>query len=491
MANENNKIGLVPATLMVAGNMMGSGVFMLPANLAAIGSIAIFGWLITIVGAVALGLVFSKLTQIYTAAGGPYAYSRKAFGDYMGYQTNLVYWLANVVGNVGLAVAGLGYLTTFFPSLKDPLIMTLAQIGVIWFFTYANILGPNIVGRIQGMTTTVALLPIVGMAVFGWFWFSRDTYMAGWNVTGESNLTALGMTLNFTLWAFIGVESASVSTAVVKDPARNVPIATVVGVLLAAVCYILSSSAIMGIIPNKELIASSAPFSDAVSMALGPVAGNIVALCAAVGCLGSLGGWTLLVGQTAKAAADDGLFGNVFARVNCRGVPSAGLAIVAGIMTLQVLATMSPTASEQFGKIASIAVIMTLLPYIYSSVAIKIIGRDKMSRGENVFYTFVGLIAAFYSMAAMIGSDPSQTRWALMFVISTVIFYELAVSRKLDIKENHIKPGGCVPFWVRWLVLIVTILALVAMFWISVGRYHASSLHTRGHVQIINDIENL
>lgn len=491
MANENNKIGLIPATLMVAGNMMGSGVFMLPANLAAIGSIAIFGWLITIVGAVALGLVFSKLTQIYTAAGGPYAYSRKAFGDYMGYQTNLVYWLANVVGNVGLAVAGLGYLTTFFPSLKDPLIMVLAQIGVIWFFTYANILGPNIVGRIQGMTTTVALLPIVGMAVFGWFWFSRDTYMAGWNVTGESNLTALGMTLNFTLWAFIGVESASVSTAVVKDPARNVPIATVVGVLLAAVCYILSSSAIMGIIPNKELIASSAPFSDAVSMALGPVAGNIVALCAAIGCLGSLGGWTLLVGQTAKAAADDGLFGNVFARVNCRGVPSAGLAIVAGIMTLQVLATMSPTASEQFGKIASIAVIMTLLPYIYSSVAIKIIGRDKMSRGENVFYTFVGLIAAFYSMAAMIGSDPSQTRWALMFVISTVIFYELAVSRKLDIKENHIKPGGCVPFWVRWLVLIVTILALVAMFWISVGRYHTSSLHTRGHVQIINDIENL
>ena len=102
MANENNKIGLVPATLMVAGNMMGSGVFMLPANLAAIGSIAIFGWLITIVGAVALGLVFSKLTQIYTAAGGPYAYSRKAFGEYMRSQPKVVYKLANVLGNVEL-----------------------------------------------------------------------------------------------------------------------------------------------------------------------------------------------------------------------------------------------------------------------------------------------------------------------------------------------------------------------------------------------------
>lgn len=488
MVSDKNKIGLVPATLMVAGNMMGSGVFMLPANLAAIGSIAVYGWLITIVGAVALGLVFSKLTQIDTAAGGPYAYTRKAFGDYMGYQTNLVYWLANVVGNVGLAVAGLGYMTTFFPALKDPLVMALAQIGVIWFFTYANILGPKVVGRIQSVTTLLALFPIIGMAVFGWFWFHSSTYMQGWNVTGQSDISALGMTLNFTLWAFIGVESASVSTAVVKDPAKNVPIATVVGVLLAAACYILSSSAIMGIIPNKELIASSAPFSDAVTMALGSTAGKIVALCAAVGCLGSLGGWTLLVGQTAKAAADDGLFGNVFARVNRRGVPSAGLALVAGIMTLQVMATMSPTASEQFGKIASIAVIMTLLPYIYSSVAIKILGRDKMTRNQNIFYTFVGLVGAFYSMTAMIGSDPSQTRWALMFVISTIIFYELAVSRKLDIKENHIKPGGCVPFWVRWLTLAVTVVALVAMFWVSVGRNSDTSLHTRGHIQNFTDI---
>lgn len=474
--SEKNKIGLVPATLMVAGNMMGSGVFMLPANLAGIGSIAIFGWLITVVGAIALGLTFAKLTEIDTAAGGPYAYSRKAFGDYMGYQTNLVYWLANVIGNVGLAVAGLGYLTPFFPALKDPLVMALAQIAVIWFFTYANILGPRVVGRMQGITTTVALFPIIGVAIFGWWWFNMDTYMAGWNVTGESNMTALGMTLNFTLWAFIGVESASVSTAVVKNPARNVPIATVVGVLLAAVCYVLSSSAIMGIIPSKELMVSSAPFSQAVSMALGSTAGKIVALCAAVGCLGSLAGWTLLVGQTAQAAANDGLFGNIFAKVNKRGVPAAGLAIVAGIMTLQVLATMSPTASEQFGKIASIAVIMTLLPYIYSSVAIKILGKEKMNEKQELFYTLVGLAGALYSMAAMIGSNSEQTRWALIFVISTIIFYELAVNRKEEIKETHVKPGGRVAWWVRYMTLIITVLALIAMFWVSINNYQNQQL---------------
>lgn len=476
MAAEAGKIGLVPATLIVAGNMMGSGVFLLPANLSAIGSIAIFGWLITICGAIALSLVFAKLARINPAAGGPYAYAKEAFGDYMGYQTNLVYWLANVVGNVGLAVAGVGYLTSFFPDLRDPLIAALAQIGLIWFFTYANILGPTFVGRLQSMTTVFALVPILGVAFLGWFWFSADTYMEGWNVTGKSDISAIGMTLNFTLWAFIGVESASVSAAVVKDPAKNVPIATVAGVIIAAVCYLLSSTVIMGIIPSADLSISSAPFSEAVSIALGNKVGNIVALCAAVGCLGSLGGWTLLVGQTAKAAADDGLFGNIFARVNSKGVPAAGLALVAVLMTAQVLATMSPTASQQFGKIASIAVIMTLLPYIYSCVAIKVLGRDKMNQRQATLYTFIGLAGAIYCMWAMIGSDGQQTRWALMFVISTMIFYELSIDRKIEVSEHKVKPGGHVSAWVRYATLTITLVSLALMFWVSVGRHNNQEL---------------
>jgi arginine:agmatine antiporter len=105
---------------------------------------------------------------------------------------------------------------------------------------------------------------------------------------------------------------------------------------------------------------------------------------------------TLMVGQTAKAAADDGLFPGVFAKVNRQGVPAEGLAIVAGIMSVQVIATMSPTASEQFGKIASIAVIMTLLPYIYSCIAIKILGYRKMPHNQYIFFVLVGLVGSIY-----------------------------------------------------------------------------------------------
>jgi len=478
-STEPKKIGLVAATLMVAGNMMGSGVFMLPANLAVTGSIALLGWLVTCVGAVALGLVFAKLGSIAPMAGGPYAYARASYGDYMGYQTNLIYWLANVLGNTALAVAGLGYLTHFFPQLNDPFVSALAQIAVVWFFVYANILGPNLVGRLQSFTTSFALIPIIGMALFGWFWFSTETYTAGWNVSGQSTFSAIGATLTFTLWAFIGVETASVSAGVVENPRRNIPIATMAGVILAGVCYVLSSTVIMGMIPNKELIASNAPFAEAARIALGNTAGNIVAICAAIGCLGSLAGWTLLVGQTAKAAADDGLFPNVFARVNRKNVPSLGLAIVAIIMTVQILLTMSPTASEQFGKIASIAVILTLLPYIYSAIAVKVLGYQKMSPKDYSLYTIIALVAAVYSMWALVGSDGNQTRWALIFVIATILFYALALNHKRDVEAGTVKTGGAAPRWLRYLSLGITIVALALLFWESVGKHPAGKLNTR------------
>ena len=484
--DDRNKIGVVAATLMVAGNMMGSGVFMLPANLAAIGSIALVGWIITCVGAVCLGLTFAKLASIDPAAGGPYAYSRKAFGDYMGYQTNLIYWLANVIGNVGLAVAGIGYLTHFFPSLRNPYIFAFAQIFVIWLFTYANMLGPNLVGRIQSVTTIMALIPIIGMALLGWFWFHPDVFAAGWNVSGENDIQAVGATLTFTLWAFIGVESASVSAGVVKNPRRNVPIATMGGVVLAGVCYVLSSSVIMGMIPNKELVSSAAPFADAARIALGDWAADAVAVCAAVGCLGTLAGWTLLVGRSAKAAADDGLFGNVFARVNKKNVPSAGLAIVAVLMTLQVLATMSPTAGEQFGKLASIAVILTLLPYIYSCISIKVLGYHVLPPNTFAAYTVVGFIGAVYSLAALLGSDGEQTRWSLIFVIATIVFYSVALNRKREIEEKHIHPGGISPVWVRYASLIVTVLMLIATFWFAVAHREFAIRHRVPRPGILN-----
>jgi len=422
MANGVKKVGVVPATLMVAGNMMGSGVFMLPATLAATGGIAIFGWVVTTAGAVALALVYAKMASIDDSPGGSYAYARRAFGDFMGYQTNTLYWLASWIGNVAIAVVGVGYLAYFFPFLRDPVPAALAAIGVLWLFTFFNMLGPDIVTKIQSSAVSLALIPTVGVAIFGWFWFSGGTYMAGWNVGGQSPLSAIGGTLNATLWAFIGVETASVAAGVVENPKRNVPIATVAGVVIAAVVYILGSTAVMGMIPNAALQKSTAPYGDAVTLALGPIGGSIVAFCAMAGCLGSLAGWTLVVGQSAKAAADDGLFPAVFGRVNAKGVPATGLAIVAAMMTAILLLTISPNASKQFGVVSSISVIMTLIPYIYTAAALRYLGAPYFGRNE-IFWRVTIVLAILYSSWAIVGSDPKQVLWTFVVVLILTATY--------------------------------------------------------------------
>jgi arginine:agmatine antiporter len=159
-----------------------------------------------------------------------------------------------------------------------------------------------------------------------------------------------------------------------------------------------------------------------VTLAIGPIGGGIVAFCAMAGCLGSLGGWTLVVGQTAKAAADDGLFPAIFAKTNRRGVPAVGLAIVAVMMSAIMLFTISPNASKQFGVVSSISVIMTLLPYVYTAAALRKLGTPHFGAHE-IMWRSVILIAVVYSSWAIVGSDAKQVLWTFVIVLFTTLLY--------------------------------------------------------------------
>lgn len=420
----DHQMGPVMLTALVTGNMMGSGVFLLPANLATIGSISTIGWLVTTVGAISLALVFSKLGLMNPKAGGPYAYAKSGFGDYLGFQTVCVYWFGNWIGNVAIAIAGIGYLSYFYPWLNQPTHTFIGAVIAVWLFTSINFFGARFLGRVQSISTLFMFVPVLGTAFLGWFWFSPEIFMQATNVSGESNLLAVSHAASLTLWAFIGVESASVSAGVVKNPKRNIPLATMIGTLLAATAYILSSSAIMGIVPNKELVMSSAPFSLAATIALGPVGGAITAACAVIACLGSLGGWMLLVGQSGKAAADDKLFPAFFTHVNKKDVPVKGLIVTAGLMTLFLFATISPNLSKQFQIITQVAVFLTLLPYLYTSVAMLILGnRFGLKKQEYILWGFVAAIAIIYNFWAIMGEGFDVVYFGFMFMLLTIPAY--------------------------------------------------------------------
>jgi arginine:agmatine antiporter len=420
---------LVPATMLVAGNMIGTGIFLLPSSLASVGGIAVFGWIVATVGAGALGLCFAKLGELDPQEGGPYAYARDFLGPYVGFQTNYVYWFGNWIGNVAIAVAAVGYLAEFFPAISGPPASVFATAGVIWLLTFANIKGAKAVGLLETYTMLLALIPILGIAFLGWFWFDPAIFHASWNVTGQSNAHAISRAASIALWAYMGVESASVSAGVIENPKKNVPLATLIGLAIAAVVYVLSSTVIMGLLPNAQLQSSHAPFADAARIALGTPAVVIISICAILKSVGSLGGWMLLVGQSAKAAADDGMFPAIFGKVNKNGVPGAGLVIVGVLMTVVLFATMSPTIAGQFNRIIDLAVILIVIPYIYSAVAVvKVVHDHKLS--NRTFQTFKGIaiVAVVYCLWTIIGGNPGTVVNAMVALLISVPLYPFFIA---------------------------------------------------------------
>ena len=435
-------MSLTQATMLVAGNMIGTGLFLLPVNLAQVGGIAVFGWLIATVGVAALGLVFAKLGELNPQQGGPYAYARDFLGPYAGFQTNYVYWFGNWIGNIAIAVAAVGYLAELIPAITDPPASVIATAVVIWLLTFANILGPRVVGAFETWTMALALIPIMAIALLGWIWFDSATFLAGWNVTGESNMHAVSRAASMALWAYMGIESAAVSAGVIENPKRNVPLATLIGLGLAAVVYMLSSTVIMGILPNEVLQKSHAPFAEAARLSLGTTGAIVISVCAVLKSVGSLGGWMLLVGQSAKAAADDGMFPRVFARLNANGVPASGLIIVGVLMTAVLFATMSPTLAGQFNNLVNLAVILIIVPYVYSAVAVvKVIHDHQLPRATFRTYKWIAITAVIYCLWVIWGGDPKTVVNSMVALLISVPLYPFFIrSMEAAAKRKALQP---------------------------------------------------
>lgn len=431
------RIGLVAAMFMVTSNMLGSGVYMLPASLAGIGGISLIGWGVALIGVIALALVFAKLAILVPNGAGPYSYAREAFGHFVGYQTNFVYSLANWIALVSMLTIIVGYLGNIFPIFKHIVVSTATQIIIIWLFVFLNISGAKIVSYVQSTAFIFAIVPLLFVSIGGWYWFDMHTFMAGWNVTHQTSVNAVNSSFNNIMWAFIGVESACVSAAVVNNPGRNIPLATLLGVFIASLVYISTCTVMMGIIPNQQLANSSAPFADVLAIIFhSKLAGIIMSVVAIIDVSGAMAGWTLVTGQTARAAAEDGLFPRIFAKTNKKGMPVYGLMILAFVMSFVVVFTASPTAQEQFNKIITMSVILYLIPYIYSAFAVMVLGIDKVGYKAYWIYSILGLIAAVFCMWSILGSDKPLTVWAFLVMISSTVFYAFKhVSKNKKVKN--------------------------------------------------------
>lgn len=441
-APATRKMGLTMATMLVAGNMIGTGVFLLPANLATVGSISVFGWIVATTGAVALGLVFARLGQLDPQPGGPYAYARDTFGPYIGFASNYSYWFGNWIGNIAIALVVTGYLSKLVPGLDGPYARIVFTLVVIWALTVANARGARWVGALEAWTLSLALIPILFIAFAGWWWFDPALFKAGWNVSGMGDFDAVSRSASIALWAFMGVESAAVSAGVIDNPRRNIPLATLMGLALSAVVYVCCSTVIMGLLPMQELKTSSAPFAEAARVMIGEWGVWIIGVCAVLKSVGALGGWMLLVGQSAEAAARDGLFPQVFARINRHGMPGQGLYIVAALMSLVLLATVSPTLAGQFDTLTNIAVLLTIPPYLFSAVTLWRVSIERGETGGVRTGSFIaGLVATVYCLWALVGAEPTLLAHAVVLLLISAPLYPFFMRRARDVERQYREPG--------------------------------------------------
>ena len=326
------------AMALVMGNMVGSGIFLLPATLAAFGGISVIGWVASTGGALLLALVFARLSAAAPATGGPYAYSRRGFGDFAGFLVAWGYWISILAANAAIAVAFVGYLDPFIPGLADrPVAAALTALTAIWMFTAVNAAGARAVGGVQVATTALKFLPLLAVGSIGLL-FLEPAHFQPFNQSGDTAFGAITATAALTLWAFLGFESATVPAAHIERPERTIPRATVIGTLLTGAVYILATVGVMGILPPGALAESTAPFADAATAVWGTWAGRAVAAGAVISCLGALNGWILLQGQIPFAAARDGLFPSLFGKESSTGMPTLGL-VVSSVLITVLMAT--------------------------------------------------------------------------------------------------------------------------------------------------------
>jgi APA family basic amino acid/polyamine antiporter len=424
-------IGFPTAVALVTGNMIGSGVFLLPASLAAFGGLSLVGWVISATGSVLLALVFARLARADPAAGGPYAYTRRAFGDLAGFLVAWGYWISTWCTNAALAVAFVGYLDPFIPSIvRSPVSAALLAIVTLWALTAVNISGVRSAGRVQVVTTTLKILPLVFVAIVGVAAFAPSHFA----IPAEST-SAVGRDLmqvvTLTLWAFLGLECATIPASAVRDPDRTIPRATVVGTVLAAAIYLLSTIGVMSLVAPEALAKTTAPFADAARAVAGDWAAAVVAIGAAISCFGALNGWILMVGQLPMAVARDGLFPPLFAGAAGRGTPAGGMLLAAVLSTALIAMNYSQSLVALFTRIILLATLSTLVPYVFCSMAALLLKPSVTGgrQGRSPWPAVIAGLAFVYSMVAVGGAGHEVVYLGFLLLLAGLPVYVWVVRR--------------------------------------------------------------
>lgn len=420
------KLGLWMSIALVVGNMIGSGIFLLPVSLAPYGLNSIAGWILSAAGALALAVVLSRLSRAFPGAGGPYAYTHAAFGPLAAFLVAWGYWINIWVGNAAIATGAVSYLAPFVPSIAtDPHVSAAVVASILWALTAVNCIGVRAAGWVQGVTTVVKVLPLLVIPAAGVFAMralapadSASVPISGGAVTASATLT---------LFALLGLESATIPDGKVEDPQRTIPRATMIGTGVTALIYVVSSGTVLALIPAAQLAASNAPFADVARLLWGGGGASLVALAGAISGFGSLNGWILLQGEVPYTMARDGVFPRAFARASSRGTPVAALVFGSLLVTILIVLNAGASTVRVFTFMVLLATTACLVMYLVCSLALLKLQRQGRLAGAarrgTAGAAAAGVAGTLFSLWAIAGAGREALLWGLVLFAAGVPVY--------------------------------------------------------------------
>jgi APA family basic amino acid/polyamine antiporter len=410
---------------LVVGNTIGSGVFLLPTALAPYGLNSVVAWGFTASGAIALAVVFARLSRAYPQAGGPYAYVHFAFGPLTAFIVAWGYWISIWVGNVSIATYTVSYLTPLLPSIAEkPGASAALTLLFLWTLTFVNWYGIKASGWVQSVTTVLKILPLLAVVLLGLFSLHSSNLSASTTIPLTVSGTTAAATL--TLWALLGLESATIPADKVANPARVIPIATLFGTVATALICAIACTTVLLLLPAATLANSNAPFADLATQFWGVGAGKLVAVFAAISGFGALNGWILLQGELPRAMAMRGEFPRIFARESSRSTPGFALCFGSALATLLILANYQKSMASIFTFMILLSTTACLVMYALCSAALlrlQWIGQLGAARKGSAALAIVGVIATAYSLWAIIGAGAEAVAWGAALLCLGVPLY--------------------------------------------------------------------
>lgn len=419
---------LWPATALVTGTIIGAGIFTQPTWLAQYGPISLLGFAITAFGSLMLALTFASLARRTPDVGGPYAFSRQGFGDFVGFQSAWTYWIGAWVGVGAIASSMVVYLGVLIPAVtENKLVSIIVAVGAIALLTFLNTNGVVTGGIVSLILTILKVVPLLLIGTLGFIAFDASN-LGPFNASGLPPLEVITAVMAYTLFSFIGVEAATIPAGDVHEPDKTIPRATLIGTLAAAAVYLLSTTAVFGAVEHKELAGSDAAFAVAAQNMFGGWAGDAVAVVAVVSCLGAMNGLLLLSGQIPMAAEFDGLAPKVFGKVNIHHAPGTGLVISGALAAFILWFQLSGGAGlgDAVATLVLVSAVATMVSYAFSAAAeIKwlLLDKGKIPVAHLARKMLVAILALAFTIMAFYGGGHEEVYWLWMLIVLGVPIY--------------------------------------------------------------------